>query len=50
MGEKANELRINTLYVAMTRFRDEVTIVYPSGCAIEDSLNKLAVYNKAEFT
>jgi hypothetical protein len=47
MGERANELRVNTLYVAMTRFRDEVTIVYPSGCAIEDSLNKLAMHNEA---
>lgn len=35
LGEEANRLRINTLYVALTRFRDEVTIVYPTGCAIE---------------
>jgi len=34
-------LRINTLYVALTRFRDEVTVVYPKGCAIEPYLKKI---------
>jgi ATP-dependent exoDNAse (exonuclease V) beta subunit len=34
-------LRINTLYVALTRFRDEVTVVYSEGCAIEPNLKKI---------
>jgi hypothetical protein len=37
-GANGNQLRANTLYVALTRFRDEVTIVYPEGCAIEEAL------------
>jgi len=41
LGTNADRLRINTLYVALTRFRDEVTVVYPEGCAIESMLQKL---------
>lgn len=41
VGIEAKRLRINTLYVALTRFRDEVTIIYTEGCAIESQLEQL---------
>lgn len=41
LGPDSNRLRINTLYVALTRFRDEVTVIYPKGCAIENHLQEL---------
>jgi hypothetical protein len=40
-GQRGNRLRANTLYVALTRFRDEVRVIYPNGCAIEDHLSRL---------
>ena len=42
MGPEANRLRINTLYVALTRFRDEVTVVYQHGCTIEPNLRRMS--------
>lgn len=42
MGKKATQLRINTLYVALTRFRNEVTVVYPEGCTIASNLHQLS--------
>lgn len=42
MGQAANQLRVNTLYVALTRFRSEVTVVYPERCAIEQYLKQLS--------
>lgn len=41
LAEQEKRLRINTLYVALTRFRDEVTIVYPKGCVIERYLKDM---------
>jgi hypothetical protein len=41
MGQRGNRLRANTLYMALTRFRDEVRVIYPAGCAIEDYLVQL---------
>ena len=38
MGPGATQLRANTLYVAMTRFRDELFVIYPDGCPIELAL------------
>lgn len=38
MGPNATQLRANTLYVAMTRFRDELFVIYPDGCPIEPAL------------
>jgi hypothetical protein len=38
MGPGATQLRANTLYVAMTRFRDELFVIYPDGCPIEPAL------------
>ena len=43
MDKAANSLRINTLYVALTRFRSEVTVVFPQECAVIDSLRQLNV-------
>lgn len=40
-GYNGNRLRINTLYVALTRFRDEVTVIYSSKCAIKDLLKRI---------
>lgn len=42
VGEEPRKLRINTLYVALTRFRDEVTVVYTEGCAVESQLEQLS--------
>jgi hypothetical protein len=38
MGPGATQLRANTLYVAMTRFRDELFVIFPDGCPIESAL------------
>jgi hypothetical protein len=42
MGPGATRLRANTLYVAMTRFRDEMFVIYPDGCPIEPALANCA--------
>ncbi len=41
-GEAANRLRINTLYVALTRFRDEVTIIYATDSPVATQLAVLS--------
>jgi hypothetical protein len=38
--EQADRLRLNTLYVALTRFRDEVTVIYVSGCPVAGLLEE----------
>jgi len=43
VGVEALRLRINTLYVALTRFRDEVTIIYTEDCAIESQIKLLLI-------
>jgi len=48
VGVEAKRLRINTLYVALTRFRDEVTIVFVEGCAIESQLRELSLSINAD--
>jgi hypothetical protein len=42
MGPKASILRANILYVAMSRFRDELIIVYPKGTPIASVLSTFA--------
>ena len=42
MSEEEKRLRINVLYVALTRFRDEVYIVYTPECAIRNTLDMLS--------
>lgn len=37
----ADRLRINTLYVALSRFRNEVTVVYPPNCPIAPNLQAM---------
>lgn len=42
MGENATRLRANTLFVSVTRFREEVVLVYPAGCSIQSALTRAA--------
>jgi superfamily I DNA/RNA helicase len=42
VSDEGRRLRRNTMYVALTRFRDEVTIVYPRGCHIEPQLEAIS--------
>jgi hypothetical protein len=40
-GKRGNRLRINTFYVALTRFRDEVTVIYVSECTVRHLIENL---------
>jgi len=42
MGPDASALRANMLYVAMSRFRDELVVVYPRECPLASALHKFA--------
>lgn len=42
LPSEAARLRINTLYVSLTRFREEVTVVYLHDCHIEPQLRRLS--------
>ncbi len=42
MTEEEKRLRINVLYVALTRFRDEVYVVYTPECTIKKTSDRLA--------
>lgn len=40
-GPEASTLRANILHVALSRFRDEMTVVFPETCPISPALDKL---------
>lgn len=40
-GEQGNLLRMNTFFVALTRFRDEVTVIYTSNCVVRSIIEKI---------
>jgi hypothetical protein len=42
MGPQASALCANTLYVAMSRFRDELAVVYPRECPLAPALRNFA--------
>jgi len=40
-GERGIKLRANILYVSLTRFRDEVTVVYPVSCPVKQEIEAM---------